>query len=65
MQQARSERPAQNKSEAEHLNRDGALLRYRQTCREVDRLLDEGNLSEAVALNEEARLLFRQLFGEP
>lgn len=39
------------------------LQRYRRTCHEVDRLLDQGRLSEALRLNEEARTLFRSLFS--
>jgi hypothetical protein len=39
------------------------LGRYRRTCREVDRLLDQGKLSEALRLNDEARALFRSLFA--
>lgn len=39
------------------------LQRYRAACEEVDRLLDQGRLSEAVALNEEVRTLFRRLFS--
>ena len=44
--------------------RAGELRRYRRACQEVDRLLDQGRLSEAVALNEEVRALFRRLFTD-
>jgi hypothetical protein len=36
---------------------------YRQLCREIDRLLTAGRLSEARSLNVEARALFRRLYG--
>ncbi len=36
---------------------------YRQLCREIDRLLAAGRLSEARRLNDEARALFRRLYG--
>lgn len=42
---------------------DSDLARYRRTCREVDRLLEQGRLSEALRVNEEARSLFRRLFA--
>jgi hypothetical protein len=41
---------------------NGELWRYRRACREVDRLLDQGRLSEALRLNDEVRALFRSLF---
>jgi hypothetical protein len=34
---------------------------YRQLCRQIDRLLDEGRLAEAHVLNIRARALYRQL----
>jgi hypothetical protein len=34
---------------------------YRRLCREIDRLLDQGRLSEAHALNYEARILSQRL----
>ncbi len=39
------------------------LKLYRRTCREVDRLLDQGRLFDALKLNDEARALFRRLFS--
>jgi hypothetical protein len=49
-----------------HGDRDGdsgELRRYHRTCEEVDRLLDQGRLFEAIRLNDEARALFRGLFS--
>jgi hypothetical protein len=39
------------------------LRSYRQLCREIDRLLAAGRLAEARRLNDEARRLFRRLYG--
>ncbi|HEY6399172.1 MAG TPA: hypothetical protein VIX82_17140 [Solirubrobacteraceae bacterium] len=39
------------------------LRRYRRICREIDRLLDQGRLFDALRLNDEARALFRTLFS--
>jgi hypothetical protein len=39
------------------------LRTYRRLCGEIDRLLAAGRLSEARRLNEEARRLFRRLYG--
>jgi hypothetical protein len=36
---------------------------YRQLCREIDRLLAAGRLAEARRLNDQARALFRRLYG--
>ncbi len=36
--------------------------RYRRLCREIDRLLDQGRLSEARLLNDEARILSQRLY---
>jgi hypothetical protein len=36
---------------------------YRLVCRDIDRLLAQGRLSEARQLNDEARKLFRRLYG--
>jgi hypothetical protein len=52
-------------AEADPVDGDGGsaeLWRYRRACREVDRLLDQGRLSEALRLNDEVRALFRTLF---
>ena len=49
-----------------HGERDGdsgELGRYHRTCEEVDRLLDQGRLFDALRLNDEARALFRSLFS--
>jgi hypothetical protein len=39
------------------------LRRYRRACQEVDRLLEEGRLSEALRVNDEVRTLLRSLFA--
>jgi hypothetical protein len=44
----------------EELKRDAR--QYRRLCREIDRLLDQGRLSDARALNEEARILSQRLY---
>jgi hypothetical protein len=44
----------------EDLKRDAR--QYRRLCREINRLLDQGRLSEARALNEEARILSQRLY---
>jgi hypothetical protein len=36
---------------------------YRRACRQIGRLLDQGRLSEARQLNDEARTLYRRLYG--
>ena len=36
---------------------------YRRLCREIDRLLAAGRLTEAQRLNDQARTLFRRLYG--
>lgn len=36
---------------------------YRKVCGDIDRLLAEGRLPEARRLNDEARTLFRRLYG--
>lgn len=38
--------------------------RYGRVCREIDRLLDQGRLPEARALNEEARILSQHLYHQ-
>ena len=62
MPPTRAEDRPPRESVAERRPRGDELGRYRRACQEVDRLLDQGRLSEAVALNEEARVLFRRLF---
>lgn len=62
MRELNSERPSpQDAVDADRDAHGRDLWRYRRACREVDRMLDQGRLSEAIALNEEARKLFRRL----
>ena len=56
-----TEIPPKESEDAQH-SRDRELRRYRRACREVDRLLDQGRLSEALRVNDEVRTLFRRLF---
>lgn len=44
-------------------DRELTLCSYRDLCREIDRLLTEGCLPEAMRLNEQARMLFRHFQG--
>ena len=44
----------------EDLKRAGR--QYRRLCREIDRLLDQGRLSEARVLNDQARVLSQRLY---
>jgi hypothetical protein len=46
-----------------HADLSRELRSYRQLCREIDRLLAAGRLSEARRLNDQARALFRRLYG--
>jgi hypothetical protein len=39
------------------------LRAYRRICREIDRLLADGCLSEAQRLNDQARTLYRWLYS--
>jgi hypothetical protein len=62
MPQIRSEGPAPQDSPDPDRDDPGRdVWRYRRACQEVDRLLDQGRLSEAIAVNEEVRALFRRL----
>ncbi len=61
MPEVTSETPAQDAIDADRGGPPGDLWRYRRACQEVDRLLDQGRLSEAMAVNEEVRTLFRRL----
>jgi hypothetical protein len=61
MPEATSETPAQDARDADSGGPPRDLWRYRSACQEVDRLLDQGRLSEAMAVNEEVRTLFRRL----
>ncbi len=61
MPEVTSETPAQDATDADGGGPPRDLWRYRRACQEVDRLLDQGRLSEAMAVNEEVRTLFRRL----
>jgi hypothetical protein len=53
-------RIASARSSEEDLKRDAR--HYRRLCREIDRLLDQGRLSQARVLNDEARILTQRLY---
>jgi hypothetical protein len=53
-------RTASALSSDEDLRREAR--QYRRLCREIDGLLDQGRLSEARALNDEARILSQRLY---
>ena len=62
MPELKTERPVpQDPADADRSASGRDLWRYRRACQEVDRLLDQGRLSEAIAVNEQARALFRRL----
>jgi hypothetical protein len=61
MPEATSDTPPQDARDAGGGGPPRDLWRYRRACQEVDRLLDQGRLSEAMAVNEEVRTLFRRL----
>ncbi len=46
-----------------HAVRRDDLRSYHQICQDIDRLLDAGQLAPARRLNDEARALFRRLYG--
>jgi len=64
MPEITSEMPARDATDADRGGPTRDLWHYRRACQEVDRLLDQGRLSEATAVNEEVRALFRRLHSD-